>query len=93
MIDGVFPRDDHTLKSVYEETRRLSRLIDTLHELEIIESGELELSSEGVDLREAFRKATLCSSPPASAAKSIDLSLECTAAPSASRERRLLAAG
>lgn len=80
MIDGVFPRDDHTLKSVYEETRRLSRLIDTLHELEIIESGELELSSEGVDLREAFRKATLLFAP-ASAAKSIDLSLECTAAP------------
>ncbi len=80
MIDGVFPRDDQTLRSVYEETKRLSRLIDTLRELEIIESGELELSSEGVDLREAFRKATLLFAP-ASAAKSIDLSLECTAAP------------
>ncbi len=80
MIDGVFPRDDTTLRSVAEETTRLSRLIDTLRELEIIESGELELSAEGVDLRDALRKATVLFAP-ASAAKSIALSLESPESP------------
>jgi signal transduction histidine kinase len=57
MIDGVFPMNAETLKSVHEETLRLSRLIDTLRELEIIESGELSFSREGIDLRETIRKA------------------------------------
>lgn len=65
MIDGVFPRDIQTLQSVHEETVRLSRLIDTLRELEIIESGELTLSFEGVDLREAIRKASSLFGPAA----------------------------
>jgi signal transduction histidine kinase len=82
MIDGVFPRDEATLESVYEETVRLSRLIDTLRELEIIESGELELSREGVDLRETIQKALLLFAPGA-AAKSLTLSFESAqAAPS-----------
>ena len=57
MIDGVFPMSAETLKSVHEETLRLSHLIDTLRELEIIESGELSFSPEGIDLRETIRKA------------------------------------
>ncbi len=67
MIDGVFPRDIQTLESVHEETVRLSRLIDTLRELEIIESGELRLSFEGVDLRLAIRKASSLFAPAATA--------------------------
>ncbi len=43
MIDGVYPLDIATLRSMHEETIRLSRLIDSLRELETIESGELEL--------------------------------------------------
>ena len=50
MMDGIFPTDAATLKSVHEETLRLSRLIDTLRELEVIESGRLELHLEDVDL-------------------------------------------
>jgi len=80
MMDGVFPRDDMTLESVYEETKRLSRLIDTLRELEIIESGELELVREGVDLREAIQKALMLFTPGATA-KSITLSLESEESP------------
>jgi signal transduction histidine kinase len=80
MIDGVFPRDDQTLNSVCEETKRLSRLIDTLRELEIIESGELELSFEGVDLRETIQKALPLFAPGA-AAKSLRLSMESEASP------------
>jgi len=57
MIDGVFPMNAETLKGVHEETLRLSRLIDTLRELEIIESGELSFSREGIDLRETIGRA------------------------------------
>jgi len=35
MIDGVYPLDIATLRSVHEETIRLSRLIDALRELEL----------------------------------------------------------
>jgi signal transduction histidine kinase len=73
MMDGILPLDAQSLESVHEETVRLARLIDTLRELEIIESGELELSIEGVDLVEANRKAVLLFTAAASA-KSIALS-------------------
>ncbi len=72
MIDGVFPLDEKGLESVHEETLRLSRLIDTLRELEIIESGELELTIEGVDLDEAIGKALVLFAPAAKA-KTIEL--------------------
>ena len=72
MIDGVFPMNAETLKSVHEETLRLSRLIDTLRELEIIESGELSFSREGIDLRETIRRALSLFSV-ASSQKAIDL--------------------
>ena len=74
MIDGIFPLDIGTLKSVHEETLRLSRLIDTLRELEIIDSGELRLSPDGVDLREMAAKAVSLFAPSA-AQKSIALAL------------------
>jgi signal transduction histidine kinase len=57
MIDGVYPLDVPTIESVHEETIRLARLIDTLRELEIIESGRLELALEEVDAVEIARKA------------------------------------
>lgn len=72
MLDGVLPADRPTLESVHEETRRLSRLIDRLRELEIIESGELELSLGPVDLVEALDKAVL-TFRPAAREKSIEL--------------------
>ena len=81
MIDGVYPRDDETLDSVYQETRRLSRLIDTLRELEIIESGELELEHDGVDLRATVQKALTLFTPGA-AAKSLSLAFENQGEPS-----------
>ncbi len=80
MIDGVFPRDDKTLESVREETDRLSRLIDTLRELEIIESGALSLDLEDVNLREAAERACALFAPAAEA-KGISLALEATAGP------------
>jgi signal transduction histidine kinase len=57
MIDGVFPLDLNTIRSVYDETMRLSRLIDMLRELELIDSGELKLSLDDIDVLPALGKA------------------------------------
>jgi len=59
ILDGVFPADEGTLKSVHEETLRLSRLIDTLRELELIESGKLALRIESVDIGELAEGTTV----------------------------------
>jgi signal transduction histidine kinase len=72
MIDGVYPLDTATLRSMHEETIRLSRLIDSLRELETIESGELELDLKEVDVLEIARTAVSLFSAQASA-KGIEL--------------------
>jgi two-component system OmpR family sensor kinase/two-component system sensor histidine kinase BaeS len=65
MIDGIYPADEDHLRSVHEETLRLSRLIDALRELELIDSGGLRLEREDLDLLEAARKAALLFGPQA----------------------------
>jgi signal transduction histidine kinase len=65
MIDGVYPLDAATLKSVHEESLRLSRLIDTLRELEVIDSGELKLEKSIVNLREMISRAMTLFAPSA----------------------------
>lgn len=75
MIDGVYPLDATTLKSVHEETLRLSRLIDTLRELEVIDSGELKLDMTSVNVHEMLTKAMTLFAPSATQ-KSISLILE-----------------
>ena len=57
MIDGVFPLDMGTIRGVHDETMRLSRLIDMLRELELIDSGELKLDRAELDLASALNKA------------------------------------
>ncbi len=58
MIDGVFPLDLDTIRSVYDETMRLSRLIDMLRELELIDSGELKLTLDDIAVRPSLEKAS-----------------------------------
>ncbi|TXT45172.1 MAG: two-component system OmpR family sensor histidine kinase BaeS [Spirochaetes bacterium] len=65
MLDGVYPLDMATLKSVHEETLRLSRLIDMLRELEIIQSGKLRLQLEKIDAAEVLGKAAAMFGPAA----------------------------
>jgi len=88
MQDGIYPLDGATLESVHEETLRLARLIDTLRELEIIESGELRLERDGVDVHEMAVKAAALFAPTA-AKKSIHLALvhETASLPPASGDR------
>jgi len=75
MLDGILPADTHTLESVHEETIRLSRLIHTLRELEMIESGTMKLVRESVDLPDECRKAVVFFSSAAEA-KSIHLEFQ-----------------
>ncbi len=65
VIDGVHPLDMDMIKSVHDETLRLSRLIDMLHELELIDSGELKLSLDEVELIPALEKAASLFGPSA----------------------------
>ena len=50
LIDGVYPRDEHQLGELLEETRILSRLIDDLRTLALSEAGTLTLQKEPTDL-------------------------------------------
>jgi signal transduction histidine kinase len=50
ILDGVYPADDATLKSILDETHMLSRLIDDLRTLALAESGALQLTREQTDL-------------------------------------------
>jgi two-component system, OmpR family, sensor histidine kinase BaeS len=59
MLDGVYPFDRNTLESLHEETVRLSKLIDMLRELELIDSGKLALNTSSVDLEDLARKDLL----------------------------------
>ena len=50
MIDGVYTADKERLKSLYDETQMLSRLVDDLRTLSLAESGALRLKREPTDL-------------------------------------------
>ena len=50
MIDGVYTADKERLKSLYDETQILSRLVDDLRTLALAESGALRLKREPTDL-------------------------------------------
>ncbi len=78
MIDGIYPLDVQTLRGVHEETLRLSRLIDMLRELEMIESGRLKL--ERVDVA-SVAKSAVASFESLAREKVITLSLSCAGGP------------
>ncbi|HSM71448.1 MAG TPA: ATP-binding protein [Anaerolineales bacterium] len=57
MIDGVYSADAERLKSLYEETQILERLVDDLRTLALAESGSLHLQREPTDLGELITNA------------------------------------
>ena len=57
MIDGIYAADQERLKSLYDETQILSRLVDDLRTLELAESGLLQLKREPTDLGLLMREA------------------------------------
>ncbi|WKZ48941.1 MAG: ATP-binding protein [Anaerolineales bacterium] len=56
MIDGVYAADAERLKSLYDETKILSRLVDDLRTLSLAESGSLQLKREPMDLGALIRE-------------------------------------
>jgi two-component system sensor histidine kinase BaeS len=57
MMDGVYSAEPERLKSLYEETQTLSRLVDDLRTLALAESGSLQLKREPTDLGLLVREA------------------------------------
>lgn len=51
-LDGVYPRDDATLRAVLDEARHMSRIIEDLRLLSLAESGALRLDRRPLDVRE-----------------------------------------
>lgn len=49
MLDGVYPLERGEIRSVYDETRLLARLVNDLHELAQAEAGNLALARQPVD--------------------------------------------
>jgi signal transduction histidine kinase len=50
MIDGVYPADEARLKSIFEETQTLTRLVEDMRTFALSESGALQLKKELVNL-------------------------------------------
>jgi signal transduction histidine kinase len=50
LLDGVYPIDESRLRAILDETRLMSRLINDLRTLSLVESGALQLQRELVDL-------------------------------------------
>lgn len=50
VLDGLYPADEARLKSILDETKVLSRLIEDLRTLALAESGTLTLRREATDL-------------------------------------------
>jgi len=76
LIDGVYPADEAYLKSILDETRILSRLVDDLRTLALADSGALVLQKEPTDLTTLVNE-TVSSFRGQADAASVALSAEC----------------
>lgn len=74
LVDGIYPATQQTFESLLEETHRLSRLIDELRELTLLEAGELPLERRKTDLAELIPKLVRAFEPQAEANK---IALQC----------------
>jgi len=77
MLDGVYRPDTERLKSLYDETQILSRLVDDLRTLALAESGSLQLKREPIDLSLLIQEVVSVFESQAQAKEiKIELSLE-----------------
>ncbi len=67
MLDGVFPTTPENLGAIYEETLRLSRLVDDVRTLSLVEAGQLPLDKQPVNLAELVAQAAAAFAPLAEA--------------------------
>ena len=73
--DGVMQPDAETLGSMRGEIHLLTRLIEDLQELALVESGQMQLKLRSCDLADLIRDASLAVHPQAQA-KSISLEVD-----------------
>ena len=73
--DGVMQPDAETLASIRGEIHLLTRLIEDLQELALVESGQMQLKLQSCDLGDLIRDASLAVHPQAQA-KSISLEVD-----------------
>ena len=50
ILDGVYDPSDEQINTILYETRLLSRLVDDLHTLTLVEAGELSMARDPVDV-------------------------------------------
>ena len=73
--DGVMQPDAETLASIRSEIRLLTRLIEDLQDLALVESGQMQLKVRSCDLGDLIRDASFAVHPQAQA-KSISLEVD-----------------
>lgn len=74
MLDGVFPVNEETAALMYQEVRRMRRLVDDLQTLSRVEAGQISLHLEPLDLRDVAARVVAQLQPQA-AAQSLDVEL------------------
>lgn len=75
MLDGVYPTDQVEISHLYDETRLLSRLVDDLRELALVDAGQLRLHPRPTDVGQIVR-STVESLSPAAEAEEVSLTTE-----------------
>ena len=68
MLDGIYPADEASLRSLLDETKILARLIEDLRTVGLAESGALKLKKEPTDLSMLLRDILVSFQPQADAA-------------------------
>lgn len=75
MLDGVMPIDEVAIKSLHDESLRLSRLINDLHKLTLSDIGALDYRFETLDLVELISERCRLAQPLANA-RSLSINTE-----------------
>ncbi len=57
MVEGIYPADRHRLEQLYEESRRLGRLVADMQDLSRADAGRMELSFTRVRIEEMLEEA------------------------------------
>ncbi len=63
LLDGIFPDNSETFGHMYQEVRRLQRLIDDLQALSRVEAGQFELTMQAFDLNSVVDRVANQSRP------------------------------
>lgn len=80
LMDGVFPSDEETFAHMYQEVRRLGRLVDDLQALSQVEAGQILLHPQPFNLIPLLERV-MAQIRPQAEAQSLSMSLDAPATP------------